>query len=107
MWESYIRDLAVFGANAIELIPPRSDDAADSPHFPLPPMQMMVEMSRLAEEYGLECWIWYPAMDPDYANPATVDAALTGMGRGLPPASRASTPSSFPAATPATPSRAT
>ena len=34
MWESYIRDLAVFGANAIELIPPRSDDAADSPHFP-------------------------------------------------------------------------
>ena len=79
-WESYIRDLAVFGANAIELIPPRSDDAADSPHFPLPPMQMMVEMSRLAQEYGLECWIWYPAMDPDYANPATVDAALKEWG---------------------------
>jgi hypothetical protein len=79
-WESYIRDLAVFGANAIELIPPRSDDAADSPHFPLPPMQMMVEMSRLAQEYGLECWIWYPAMDPDYANPATVEAALKEWG---------------------------
>ncbi|HTX65605.1 MAG TPA: glycoside hydrolase family 20 zincin-like fold domain-containing protein, partial [Opitutaceae bacterium] len=46
MWESYIRDLAVFGANAIELIPPRSDDAADSPLFPLPPMPMMIEMSR-------------------------------------------------------------
>ena len=75
-WENYIRDLAVFGANAIELIPPRSDDAADSPHFPLPPMQMMVEMSRLAQEYGLQCWIWYPAMDPDYSNPATVEAAL-------------------------------
>ncbi len=79
-WESYIRDLAVFGANAIELIPPRSDDAADSPHFPLPPMQMMVEMSRLAQEYGLQCWIWYPAMDPDYANPATVAAALQEWG---------------------------
>ena len=26
-WEQYIRDLAVFGTNAIELIPPRSDDA--------------------------------------------------------------------------------
>ena len=39
MWEQYIRDLAVFGTNAIELIPPRSDDAADSPHFPLPPMR--------------------------------------------------------------------
>jgi hypothetical protein len=30
MWEQYIRDLAVFGCNAIELIPPRSDDVADS-----------------------------------------------------------------------------
>src|SRR5450759_3557057 len=43
-------------------------------------MQMMVEMSRLAQEYGLECWIWYPAMDPDYANPATVEAALEEWG---------------------------
>jgi hypothetical protein len=76
MWESYIRDLAVFGTNAIELIPPRSDDDAESPHFPLPPMQMMVEMSRLAKEYGLECWIWYPAMDKDYSDAATVDRAL-------------------------------
>jgi hypothetical protein len=80
MWDSYIGDLTVFGANAIELIPPRSDDAADSPHFPLPPMQMMVEMSRLAKEYDLECWIWYPAMDRDYANPATVEAALKEWG---------------------------
>ena len=36
-WEQYIRDLVVFGCNAIELIPPRSDDAADSPHFARPP----------------------------------------------------------------------
>ena len=36
MFEQYIRDLAVFGTNAIELIPPRSDDADESPHFPLP-----------------------------------------------------------------------
>src|SRR2546422_1906494 len=28
LWEQYIRDLAVFGTNDIELIPPRSDDAA-------------------------------------------------------------------------------
>jgi Glycosyl hydrolase family 20, domain 2 len=79
-WERYIRDLAVFGANAIELIPPRSDDAPDSPHFPLPQMAMMIEMSRLAQEYGLQCWIWYPAMDPDYSNPATVEAAIHEWG---------------------------
>jgi hypothetical protein len=76
MWEQYIRDLAVFGTNAIELIPPRSDDDADSPHFSLPPMQMMMEMSRIAGSYGLDVWIWYPAMDKDYSDPKTVDFAL-------------------------------
>ena len=76
MWDQYIRDLAIFGVNAIELLPPRSDDLPDSPHFPLPPLQMMVEMSRIADEYGLDVWIWYPAMDKDYSNPATVESAL-------------------------------
>jgi hypothetical protein len=76
MWEQYIRDLAIFGTNAIELIPPRSDDAADSPHFPLPQIDMMAEMSRLANEYGLDVWIWYPAMDPDYGDPKQVELAV-------------------------------
>ena len=80
VWEQYIRDLAVFGTNAVELIPPRSDDAADSPLFPLPPMQMMVEMSRLLEEYGLDVWIWYPALDKDYSDPQTVESALQEWG---------------------------
>jgi hypothetical protein len=77
IWDQYIRDLAVFGTNAIELIPPRSDDAPDSPHFPLPPMQMMTEMSRICDEYGLDVWIWYPAMDANYADPDTVEFALS------------------------------
>jgi hypothetical protein len=75
-WEQYLRDLVVFGCNAIELIPPRSDDAASSPHFPRPPMEMMIGMSRLADEYGLDVWIWYPAMDKDYSDPKTVEFAL-------------------------------
>lgn len=76
IWEQYIRDLAIFGSNAIELIPPRSDDELDSPHFPLPPLQMMTEMSRIADSYGLDVWIWYPAMDRDYSSVATVNAAV-------------------------------
>lgn len=79
-WEQYIRDLAVFGTNAVELIPPRSDDAADSPLFPLPQMQMMIEQSRIAASYGLDVWIWYPAMDRDYSDPKTVDFALHEWG---------------------------
>ena len=80
VFEQYIRDLAVFGTNAVELIPPRSDDAADSPHFPLPPMRMMIELSRLLAAYGLDVWIWYPAMDRDYADPATMESALREWG---------------------------
>lgn len=76
MWEQYVRDLAVFGCNAIELIPPRSDDAPDSSLFPLPPLRMMTEVSRIADEYGLDVWVWYSAMDKDYADPKTVEFAL-------------------------------
>ena len=75
-WEQYIRDLAVFGTNAIELIPPRSDDDADSPHFPRPQMEMMVEMSRIADKYGLDVWVWYPALDKDYTTEANVAKAV-------------------------------
>ena len=83
MWEQYIRELAIFGTNTIELIPPRSDDAADSPHFPLPPMDMMVEMSRIANEYGLDVSIWYPAMDKDYSDPENGRFRAAGMGRSV------------------------
>jgi hypothetical protein len=79
-WEQYYRDLVVFGCNAVELIPPRSDDDADSPHFPRPPMEMMIGMSRLADDYGLDVWVWYPAMDRDYADPQTVEFALKEWG---------------------------
>ena len=75
-WDQYIRDLAVFGTNAIELIPPRSDDAASSPHFPLPPLEMMARMSQVGADLGLDVWIWYPAMDADYADSRTVEHAL-------------------------------
>jgi hypothetical protein len=79
-WEQYIRDLVVFGTNAIELIPPRSDDNLDSLHFPLPPMEMMVGMSQLADDYGMDVWIWFPAMDEDYADPKVMEFALHEWG---------------------------
>ena len=80
VWEQYFRDLIVFGCNAIELIPPRSDDDASSPHFPRPPMEMMIGMSKLADDYGLDVWIWYPAMDKDYSDSKTVEFALKEWG---------------------------
>jgi len=76
IWEQYIRDLAVFGTNAIELLPPRTDDADDSPHYPLPPIEMLKRMSQICADYGLDVWMWYPALDKNYDDPAMVQAAL-------------------------------
>jgi hypothetical protein len=77
MWEQYIRDLAVFGTNAFELIPPVSDDDEDSPHFPRPQIDMMIEVSRILDRYGLDVWVWYPALEKDYVTPANVDKAVS------------------------------
>ncbi|MBL9123279.1 MAG: hypothetical protein JNG90_06570 [Planctomycetaceae bacterium] len=80
-WEQYIRDLAIFGSNAIELVPPRTDDAASSPHFPRPQLEMMTGMSQIADAYDVDVWIWYPAMDKDYSDPRTVEFALAEWDR--------------------------
>ena len=76
MWEQYYRDMIVFGTNAIELLPPRTDDALDSPHFPRPPLDMMVNMSQLAKDYGLDVWIWFPAMEDGYDDEQVLNAVL-------------------------------
>jgi hypothetical protein len=75
-WDQYMRELALFGTNAIELIPPRSDDRLDSVHFPLPPLEMMASMSAIADSYGLDVWVWHPALDDDYSRPEMVEFAL-------------------------------
>jgi hypothetical protein len=102
-WERYIRDLAIFGTNAIELIPPRSDDEAESPLFPRPPLEMMVGMSRLLDAYDMDVWVWYPAMDRDYSDPATVASALQewdGVFRKLPRLDAVFVPGGDPGHTP-------
>ena len=82
-WEQYIRDLAIFGSNCFEMIPPRSDDKDTSVHFPRPPLEMMAKVSQVADEYGIDVWLWYPAMDDDYSDPATVEFALKEWGEVL------------------------
>ncbi|GAC1467109.1 MAG: hypothetical protein NVSMB9_08380 [Isosphaeraceae bacterium] len=75
-WERYIRDLAIFGTNAVELVPPTTDDDAESPHFPRPPLEMMVGMSRLLDEHGLDVWVWFPAMVKEDADSSQFEASL-------------------------------
>src|SRR5699024_2748639 len=76
MWEQYIRDLIVFGTNAVELVPPNTDDASTSPMFTLPPERMLVEMIGLLKKYDLQAWIWYPLMHGDYTKREDINRSL-------------------------------
>lgn len=69
-FEQYIRELALFGANSIEILPPRTDDDFISPHMKVDPLKMMVKLSEIIASYGLDVWIWYPNMfsERDYEN---------------------------------------
>lgn len=75
-YDQYVRDLAVFGTNGIQMIPPRSDDDDDSPHFTVPKLDMLAHVSQTADSYGLDFWLWYPAMDSDYSDREVVERAL-------------------------------
>ncbi len=58
-YEQYIRDLVIFGTNAIETIP--LNDGDKSPLMPVPPAEMNIHISEICAAYGIENWIWTPA----------------------------------------------
>ncbi|MHC4708784.1 MAG: alpha-glucuronidase family glycosyl hydrolase, partial [Planctomycetota bacterium] len=66
-YDQYIRELALFGTNAIEIIPPVSDDDYLSRHMK-DPMEMMIRHSEIIDSYGLDVWIWYPNVGKDYVS---------------------------------------
>ncbi len=68
-FDKYIRDLAIFGANSIEIMPPRTDDDFTSVHMKLPAIEMIAEQSKICDSYGMDVWMWYPNMGKDYENP--------------------------------------
>jgi hypothetical protein len=75
-YDRYIRDLALFGANSIEIMPPRTDDDATSPNMKLPAIQMIVEQAKICKAYGLDLWMWYPNMNSDYNSPDSIKFEL-------------------------------
>ena len=58
-YEQYIRDLVIFGTNAVETIP--LDDNDHSPLMQIPPVEMNKHISEICAAYGIENWIWTPA----------------------------------------------
>lgn len=75
-FDRYIRDLALFGTNSIEWLPPRTDDHLFSRKMQVDPFEMMVHAANIVESYGLDFWLWYPNMGHDYHDPACMDAEL-------------------------------
>jgi len=75
-YDCYIRDLAIFGANSIEIMPPRTDDNFTSLNMKLPAIKMIAEQSRICKEYGLDVWIWYPNMGSNYSSPDSIRKEL-------------------------------
>jgi hypothetical protein len=59
-FDQYIRELAVFGSNAVEGIPFHEDDKP-SPHFKIPAREMRIKMSEICQKYDMDYWVWTPA----------------------------------------------
>ncbi|HPC16739.1 MAG TPA: glycoside hydrolase family 20 zincin-like fold domain-containing protein [Candidatus Hydrogenedentes bacterium] len=71
-YDRYIRELALFGANAVENIPFQDES---SPVMPVTRERMNIAMSEICERYGLDYWIWTP-VEADLADPAVCAEAL-------------------------------
>ena len=75
-YDQYIRDLAIFGANSIEIMPPRTDDDSTSVHMKLPASEMIKEQSRICAAYGIDVWMWYPNMAKSYSTAESIKVEL-------------------------------
>ncbi len=75
-FDQYIRELALFGANSIEIMPPRTDDDLTSVHMQIPAMEMMIRQAEIIDSYDMDVWIWYPNMGIDYSHPDSIKKEL-------------------------------
>ncbi|MCS6862857.1 MAG: hypothetical protein NZT92_21340, partial [Abditibacteriales bacterium] len=85
-FEQYVRDLIVFGANSVELIPALKPDEPKNALMPLTPWEMTIRLSELLDAYDLNVWLWLPLTDGDVSKPEErhrVLAARAALFRSL------------------------
>lgn len=75
-FDSYIRDLAIFGANSVEIVPPRTDDDFTSVHMEIPAIEMIAEQSEICDSYGIDVWMWYPNMGLNYTHKDSIQKEI-------------------------------
>ncbi len=71
-YEQYVRELAIFGANAVENIP--AQDERSSPVMTVSRRDMNRALSLACRRYGMDYWIWLPVTF-DLKNPGSKRAA--------------------------------
>jgi hypothetical protein len=62
-YEQYIRDLIVFGANTVQLIPTVDPDELPERNMPVSVWEMTAALTELIGSYGLDVWLWVPLLD--------------------------------------------
>ena len=58
-YDQYIRELVIFGTNAVEVTP--TNNIKESVHYKMNPDQMDFQISNICKNYGIDYWIWQPA----------------------------------------------
>ena len=58
-YDQYIRELVIFGSNAIENIPFQDGDG--SVHMPIPREEMNIRLGEICKAYDVDYWVWTPA----------------------------------------------
>ncbi|MBI2424102.1 MAG: hypothetical protein HYV27_14825 [Candidatus Hydrogenedentes bacterium] len=76
-FDRYIRDLILFGANGIELIPPLTPDERDSVVMKTSMWEMNAALSKLIGSYGIDVWLWLAAID----DVTTPEGAAEGLAK--------------------------
>jgi len=79
-FDQYIRDLIVFGANAIELSPTIDPTARESVHMDSTMWARNIALSELIHAYGLEVWLWMSVQE-DLTNLAAAGETRAAWAR--------------------------
>ena len=74
-FEQYICDLAIFGANGVQLVVQLDTATKDGPHMTEPVMERTIKLTKLLGDYGLHVWIWL-APSEKTITPETAPAVL-------------------------------
>jgi hypothetical protein len=79
-FEQYVRDMILFGANSIELIPSLEPGKTDGKVMKRPVWDATIDQARVVNAYGLDLWFWMAALK-DLSKPEEAQAELERWGR--------------------------